>query len=474
MKTIILFFTISLSLVKSNLICPDSSSGSSRSDCGYYGIAQNECLNKGCCWQPTSDNSAYCTYPNIEPTVNYYTPYLNSTTNPFLDTEINTFFKYFLNNIDIDYTGAVAAAPDLHTPGGSYFYHWARDGALTINTLHSFTNKSFSQKYTDDYLKWVQLVQSKKDPNGIDIRIEPKYEIPSGIAYTGGWCRPQNDGPGLQAITLINSASNVAKSWHTKKYNLDYIVSGYNTDTCDLWEEITSKDFFWNRVTMAKALSLGSKFANTLGYTDDAKNWQNIANIIKSNIYSTHWNGFYFYESNNRPVDGAVIVGLNNGYDESDNFLDPLSYEVASTVLYYNQVFSNEYPINLKDKNLYGILYGRYPGDVYAGGNPWLLTTAALGSLMYRISNRLSLGYRLTQNILSVWSKALNVERIPEDEINFFKAQGDGLLLRIKNYIKINDFHMFEQIDKNTGQQISAYDLTWSYAEVLNALKFRG
>ena len=84
MKTIILFFTISLSLVKSNLICPDSSSGSSRSDCGYYGIAQNECLNKGCCWQPTSDNSAYCTYPNIEPTVNYYTPYLNSTTNPFL------------------------------------------------------------------------------------------------------------------------------------------------------------------------------------------------------------------------------------------------------------------------------------------------------------------------------------------------------------------------------------------------------
>ena len=187
MKTIILFFTISLSLVKSNLICPDSSSGSSRSDCGYYGIAQNECLNKGCCWQPTSDNSAYCTYPNIEPTVNYYTPYLNSTTNPFLDTEINTFFKYFLNNIDIDYTGAVAAAPDLHTPGGSYFYHWARDGALTINTLHSFTNKSFSQKYTDDYLKWVQLVQSKKDPNGIDIRIEPKYNLNNGTPYTGGW-----------------------------------------------------------------------------------------------------------------------------------------------------------------------------------------------------------------------------------------------------------------------------------------------
>ena len=32
---------------------------------------------------------------------------------------------------------------------------------------------------------------------------------------------------------------------------------------------------------------------------------------------------------------------------------------------------------------------------------------------------------------------------------------------------------MYEQIDKNSGQQISAFDLTWSYAEVLNALYYR-
>jgi glucoamylase len=392
---------------------------------------------------------------------------------PFTQNEIDKFFNYFLDNIDVNLTGAVAAAPDLHTPGGSYFYHWARDGALTMNTLQSFTNKSFSQKYSNDYLKWVQLVQSKRDPNGIDIRIEPKYEIPSGDAYTGGWCRPQNDGPGLQAITLINSADDVAKYWPTIKYNLDYIVSGYNSNTCDLWEEIVNPDFFWNRVTMAKALSLGSKFATSLGYANDAKTWLNTANLIKSTIYSTHWNGFYFYESNNRPVDGAVIVGLNDGYDETDNFLDPLSYEVASTVYYYNQVFSSEYPINAKDKSFYGILYGRYPGDIYAGGNPWILTTAALASLMYRISNRLNSNYRLAQDTLSIWSKAFNIQTIPDDQATFFKAQGDGLLLRIRHYIESYDFHMYEQIDKNNGQQISAYDLTWSYAEVLNAIKWR-
>jgi len=473
MKYTTLFLIITTPLFSSTLICPDTSTSNGRSDCGYLGITQNECINKGCCWQPTNDHSAYCTYPNQQNNNNYYSPYLNDPILPFTQTEINIFFNYFLTNIDINSTGSVAAAPDLHTPGGSYFYHWARDGALTMNTLQSFTNKSFSQKYTDDYLKWIQLVQGKKDPNGIDIRVEPKYEIPTGNAYTGGWCRPQNDGPGLQAITLINTINDITKSWSNIKYNLDYIVTGYNSNTCDLWEEIVNPDFFWNRVTMAKALSLGSKLASSLGYNNDAKTWADTANLIKSNIYSTHWNGFYFYESNNRPVDGAVIVGLNDGYDEFDNFLDPLSYEVASTVYYYNQVFSAEYAINSRDKNFYGILYGRYPGDIYAGGNPWILTTAALSSLMYRISNKLNSGNKLTQNTLSMWSKALNVQSIPNNQVYFFKAQGDGLLLRIRHYIESYDFHMYEQIDKNTGQQISAYDLTWSYAEVLNALKLR-
>jgi hypothetical protein len=30
-----------------------------------------------------------------------------------------------------------------------------------------------------------------------------------------------------------------------------------------------------------------------------------------------------------------------------------------------------------------GILIGRYPGDSYAGGNPWQLLTAVLGELFF-------------------------------------------------------------------------------------------
>ncbi len=472
METLLFFILTLLHSYYSTLVCPDSSSAYSRSDCGYIGITQNQCINNGCCWQPTSDHSPYCTYPVLNNKLNYYTP-LQQIITPFQQSEINIFFQYFLNNIDINSTGAVAAAPDLNTPGGSYFYHWARDGALTINTLFMFTNMSFAKPYTDDYLKWIQFVQTQKDPNNLDIRIEPKYEIPLGTAYTGPWCRPQNDGPGLQAITLINTASDYLKSWSSIKYNLDYIVSGYNSDTCDLWEEIVSSDFFWNRATMVKSLLIGSRLANKLGFTEDAKIWNQTATTIKNEIYSTHWNGFYFYESNNRPVDGAVIVALNDAYDELTDFLDPLSYEIASTVYYYNLLFSTEYPINEYDKKFYGILYGRYPGDVYAGGNPWILTTAALGSLMYRISNKLQQGFIMSDKTMKMWELALNINMLPTNKVDFFKAQGDGLLLRIKKYIQSYNYHMYEQIDKNNGKQLSAYDLTWSYAEVLNAIKYR-
>lgn len=45
--------------------------------------------------------------------------------------------------------------------------------------------------------------QGFEDPNGIDVRIEPKYYLPDGPVFDEGWCRPQNDGPGLRAISLM-------------------------------------------------------------------------------------------------------------------------------------------------------------------------------------------------------------------------------------------------------------------------------
>jgi glucoamylase len=57
------------------------------------------------------------------------------------------------------------------------------------------------------YVGWVLHVQSITDPYGNDIRINPKFELPNGEVYVGGWCRPQTDGPGLTAASLIMFAN---------------------------------------------------------------------------------------------------------------------------------------------------------------------------------------------------------------------------------------------------------------------------
>lgn len=68
--------------------------------------------------------------------------------------------------------------------------------------INNFEIERISDNLTNQE-KWVQSLQSKQSPHGIDIRVEVKYEIPNGDVYPGEWCRPQNDAPGLRAITLI-------------------------------------------------------------------------------------------------------------------------------------------------------------------------------------------------------------------------------------------------------------------------------
>lgn len=114
----------------------------------------------------------------------------------------------YMANINIEGQGGVVAAPDHNTPGGSYYYHWMRDAALTMNVYMDLHNSDYNavKDHMEAYLGWVKRVQHVSDPNNIDVRTEPKFYLPEGRAYDGGWCRPQNDGPGLRALTLIHYA----------------------------------------------------------------------------------------------------------------------------------------------------------------------------------------------------------------------------------------------------------------------------
>jgi len=74
-----------------------------------------------------------------------------------------------------------------------------------------------------------------------------------------------------------------------------------------------------------------------------------------------------------------------------DGVFGPTTTEVASTIEVYNRVFCGEYDINSNDTEagIPGILYGRYPGDSYAGGNPWVLNSAYLAYNFYNGASEL-------------------------------------------------------------------------------------
>jgi GH15 family glucan-1,4-alpha-glucosidase len=50
---------------------------------------------------------------------------------------------------------------------------------------------------------------------------------------------------------------------------------------------------------------------------------------------------------------------------------------------------------------------------------------------------------------------------------------GDSVMYRLYQHVKSDGGHINEQIDRNTGIQRAAHDLTWSFANILSAMKER-
>merc|ERR1719348_663699 len=370
-----------------------------------YDCAPNEaeCGQKGCCWVPVERNSSlgfrdtpWCFYgtDQTHPPDPCEGDVFNwEASDPgFPDDIYNVMYEKYRANLNIDGTGAVVAAPDFETPGGNYYYHWMRDAGLSIKAWMDINDNNYEtvREELEGYARWTGIVQHKPDPNDIDVRIEPKFTIEDQEPYTGGWCRPQTDGPALRAMALAkwgrilidNGKESEAKSdiWPLVSFDLEWVTGHWREEGCDLWEEVRSDDFFWNRMAYIHCLNQAADFADAIGEGAGAE-YRSVAETIKTAITS-HWNGEYLTESNNRPDDGAVIHAITT----FGEYLYPAnSQEAAGTMKYLVRAFCNEYPINQEynGNGEPGQLIGRYPFDSYAGGNPWQLLTAVLAECFY-------------------------------------------------------------------------------------------
>eukprot|EP00933_Yihiella_yeosuensis_P036884 TRINITY_DN306_c0_g1_i3.p1 TRINITY_DN306_c0_g1~~TRINITY_DN306_c0_g1_i3.p1 ORF type:complete len:515 (-),score=134.71 TRINITY_DN306_c0_g1_i3:435-1979(-) len=473
---------------------------SARSDCGVLGTTQGDCEAKGCCWRP-QDNAAWCFHPSggpappPAPQAECKLAY-KSTGEPFSDAEQEKVRGYFLANIDIGGSGAVVAAPDHNTgPGGDYYFHWERDGALSTHALLATAGKLDDvDNHLQHYVQWVLKVQSQSDPHGIDVRTEPKYTIPDGKPFMGAWCRPQTDGPGLRAKTLAEyglALLEAGKEDYVKLllwtgdqnknnggavfHDLDWLVNNWQQNGCDLWEEIQSNDFFWGRYTMRASLDVGARFAEKMGDKNMADRYRGVKADIEKTLMA-HYDGNFVFETQSRKKDSAVIEAFNVG-DLNDGLFPVLGKEVLGTVITLNDLFCNAFEINKKDAaaGVPGILYGRYENDNYDGGNPWVLLSASLAQLIYRQAEATLTAGPISSDIYALLQKAYGIEAnlTGKDLAEALLGAGDGVMLRIKRHVQGTDLHMQEQISRDTGMQSSARDLTWNYANMLKAFKER-
>jgi len=436
--------------------------------------------------------------------------------------------------LDSHGTGANVASPGL-TPAltalvqgitpRAYRYDWMRDSALSMIALqrlldspvgrvgeHSHLTEEKVDKILRDYAK-RQGRMILKHP-GVAHDEEPKWTLRSNVPFSGAWCRPQTDGPGLRTMALMIFASRThfktgithaykEHLWRKIKFDLDWLSrsSNIHKQTCDLWEETTDTNFFWNKMTMRAALIMGHRFAQRMG--DHHRSYlylRAVERFIKNPVESHHQkfgqDQIYLTECSSvgehkkcqdmgKDYDGAVILALiHSGWLDTPAIESaplfpatlPTTSAVANTVRIQNEVSCKTYYMNKLDteRGISGVLYGRYPSDVYGGGNPWLLTTAALASLLYQAAQAVARGSDLTHEQLLAWREALQHHHF-DGHASEFIAAGDSVLLRLRHHVEAHTtgWHLFEQIDKNTGKQTNARDLSWSYAEVLSAVRER-
>ena len=520
------------SIKKVNAQC----SVSKKVDCGYYGINQNQCESKGCCWVPNVPSTEPWCYkpasgpsPSPSPSPPPSPPSPSPSGNaPFTADQMKLMQGYFEENLNVNGNGAVMASPSTQSP--DYYYHWQRDGAISMSKLFDYKSPAEYQGFMASYINWVHRAQFATDPNGIDIRGEPKFYV-DGKCFEKGWMRPQRDGMALRTITLLlwakellseNKTDYVKQNIYVMNPNmagvqrdLERIQQVWSQNSGDPWEEINSQVFFVKFV-MRRALYLGAQIATALGDTSSASSYASTAKSIEDNINSNHWDankGLIMEIPNQRPLDSAVHLGVLYG-NNGDGFYSPSSERVQSSVAVLMNTFSSsnypDFSINKKDDELGlpGLLVGRYPNDVYNGGNtsqpssgnPWILCSSSLAEIFYTAAKEhieagiplqisdvniefFKLSLKHSQHVLNS-TTVVELERklIPGQDLDnslfqnmmrALMATGDGILTRVAHHVKPYNFHLNEQINKDSGLAQGAHDLTWSYGTVIGAIKAR-
>lgn len=375
--------------------------------------------------------------------------------------------------------GMVVASPSREAP--NYYFDWVRDTALTMRSLVDYYEFSGDQKIKKMIFTWISAEAYRQNLPTYSGLGEPKYNI-DGSGFTGPWGRPQNDGPALRAISMIKFArilfsegnqDYVLKNlYHGSlpadsviKKDLEYVAHNWREHSFDLWEEEKGMHFY-TLLSQHVALQEGAKLARELNDNGAADFYfqqsQMIAKKLKSEflhdgvgiLVTTQKSAALGYKNSGLDVAPLLALIHTSPYQKLFSLNDPFVLKYISALV---ESFKDIYQVNKNYSDL-GVGIGRYPEDRYDGyvttqqGNPWFLSTLALGEYYCLLKNELSRSKKLSAKLAS------NLTDKTEKQFNrmLFHSDRKG--------------HLSEQFNQDNGHMQGAVDLTWSHNSVMTAV----
>ncbi|KIK68987.1 carbohydrate-binding module family 20 protein [Collybiopsis luxurians FD-317 M1] len=399
-------------------------------------------------------------------------------------------------------SGIVIASPSSTNP--DYLYTWTRDSAVVFQVIiDQFTLgiDTSTRGEIDNYVAAQAIIQQVSNPSGSFTSGglgEPKFNIDE-TAFTGAWGRPQRDGPALRSTALITWANFLLSQgntsyvtntlWPIINADLNYVSQNWNQSTFDLWEEVDSSSFFTTAI-QHRSLRQGIQLANAIGQTSSVSSWTTQAGNLLCFLQS-YWNTAGYITANTgggrSGKDANTVLASIHTFDAAAGCdaltFQPCSDVALSNLLTYANAFRSIYSINSGIANNVGVATGRYPEDSYMGGNPWYLTTLAVSEQLYDAlivwNNQKSLNVTsLSLPFFQLFDSSVTVGTYASTTATFttltsaIETYADSFVATVAKYTPSSG-SLSEQYSKSDGSQVSAVDLTWSYAATLTAFDAR-
>ena len=323
-----------------------------------------------------------------------------------------------------DKEGGIIASPSLYP---EYRYVWGRDGAYISIALDLFGIRYIPDRFFEFMAKiqnpdgsWLQNYYVNGMPRLTAIQIDQVASIlwAMDIHYR-----------------LTGNRKFVERYWHTIERAANYLRwAALNFTPCyDLWEERFGV-FAYTVGAIYAGLKCAYSMSKAINKIEIAEDWKKTAEFLKKEVPKR----FYLKDEGRfaksiNPLDKTIdtsILGLSYPFNLVD-IDDERMIKTAEAI---------EHAFNYKVGGI-----GRYPEDVYFGGNPWIITTLWL-SLYYR---------RLY--------KVLNEK--DDDRADVYLQKSKKLFDWAMKYSFNGMFP--EQIHKELGVPISAMPLGWSNAMFL-------